>query len=84
MRLQCLSRSESGITDVRDRILAFHRWVTETVPYALVRKSLVFGFAAALLEDIPVIGLAFTVSNRIGAAMWAHGRLLCHCFSVQT
>ncbi|KAG6380568.1 hypothetical protein JVT61DRAFT_4931 [Boletus reticuloceps] len=31
-----------------------------------------FGFAAALLEDIPIIGLAFTVSNRIGAAMWAH------------
>ncbi|KAH0825940.1 hypothetical protein J3R83DRAFT_7532 [Lanmaoa asiatica] len=31
-----------------------------------------FGFAAALLEDIPVIGLAFTISNRIGAAMWAH------------
>ncbi|KAF8555068.1 hypothetical protein OG21DRAFT_1461494 [Imleria badia] len=31
-----------------------------------------FGFAAALLEGIPIIGLAFTVSNRIGAAMWAH------------
>ncbi|KAI9566343.1 hypothetical protein HD554DRAFT_2025659 [Boletus coccyginus] len=31
-----------------------------------------FGFTAALLEGIPVIGLAFTVSNRIGAAMWAH------------
>lgn len=31
-----------------------------------------FGFVAALLEDIPIIGLAFTVSNRIGAAMWAH------------
>ncbi|THH06833.1 hypothetical protein EW145_g3817 [Phellinidium pouzarii] len=31
-----------------------------------------FGFAAALLESIPIIGLAFTVSNRVGAAMWAH------------
>ncbi|EGN93576.1 hypothetical protein SERLA73DRAFT_23835, partial [Serpula lacrymans var. lacrymans S7.3] len=31
-----------------------------------------FGFAAALLEDIPIVGLIFTVSNRIGAAMWAH------------
>ncbi|KAH7886408.1 hypothetical protein F5I97DRAFT_1809127 [Phlebopus sp. FC_14] len=31
-----------------------------------------FGFAAALLEGLPIIGLAFTVSNRIGAAMWAH------------
>ena len=33
-----------------------------------------FGFAAALLESIPVIGLAFTISNRVGAAMWAHGK----------
>lgn len=33
----------------------------------------VFGFTAALLEGLPVIGLLFTVSNRIGAAMWAHG-----------
>ncbi|TFL01469.1 hypothetical protein BDV98DRAFT_568128 [Pterulicium gracile] len=32
----------------------------------------VFGFAAALLEGIPIIGLVFTVSNRVGAAMWAH------------
>jgi hypothetical protein len=31
-----------------------------------------FGFTAALLEGIPIIGLAFTVSNRVGAAMWAH------------
>jgi len=33
----------------------------------------VFGFAAALLEGLPIIGLMFTISNRIGAAMWAHG-----------
>ncbi|KAG7088851.1 hypothetical protein E1B28_012805 [Marasmius oreades] len=31
-----------------------------------------FGFTAALLEGIPIVGLVFTVSNRIGAAMWAH------------
>jgi len=30
-----------------------------------------FGFAAALLESLPVIGLLFSISNRIGAAMWA-------------
>ncbi|KAE9402694.1 hypothetical protein BT96DRAFT_1017440 [Gymnopus androsaceus JB14] len=30
-----------------------------------------FGFTAALLEGIPIIGLAFTISNRVGAAMWA-------------
>ncbi|KAM5539462.1 hypothetical protein V8D89_006914 [Ganoderma adspersum] len=32
----------------------------------------VFGFTAALAERIPIIGLVFSVSNRIGAAMWAH------------
>ncbi|KAJ3574274.1 hypothetical protein NP233_g1870 [Leucocoprinus birnbaumii] len=31
-----------------------------------------FGFAAALLEGLPIIGLVFMVSNRVGAAMWAH------------
>lgn len=31
-----------------------------------------FGFVAALLEGLPIIGLVFTVSNGIGAAMWAH------------
>ncbi|KAF8167140.1 hypothetical protein B0H34DRAFT_680424 [Crassisporium funariophilum] len=31
-----------------------------------------FGFAAALLESLPIIGLVFTISNRVGAAMWAH------------
>ncbi|EMD32672.1 hypothetical protein CERSUDRAFT_118697 [Gelatoporia subvermispora B] len=31
-----------------------------------------FGFAAALLERLPLIGLVFSVSNRVGAAMWAH------------
>jgi hypothetical protein len=33
----------------------------------------VFGFTAALPESLPIIGLAFTISNRVGAAMWAHG-----------
>jgi hypothetical protein len=31
-----------------------------------------FGFVAALLESVPIIGLVFSISNRIGAAMWAH------------
>jgi len=30
-----------------------------------------FGFAAALLESTPLVGLFFTISNRIGACMWA-------------
>ncbi|PCH34360.1 hypothetical protein WOLCODRAFT_135669 [Wolfiporia cocos MD-104 SS10] len=30
-----------------------------------------FGFAAALLERVPLLGLVFSVSNQIGAAMWA-------------
>ncbi|KIM38279.1 hypothetical protein M413DRAFT_249073 [Hebeloma cylindrosporum] len=34
----------------------------------------IFGFTAALLEGLPIIGLVFTVSNRVGAAMWAYGR----------
>ncbi|THV07780.1 hypothetical protein K435DRAFT_708803 [Dendrothele bispora CBS 962.96] len=31
-----------------------------------------FGFTAALLEGLPIIGLVFNISNRVGAAMWAH------------
>jgi len=31
-----------------------------------------FGFTAALLESLPIVGLVFMVSNRVGAAMWAH------------
>lgn len=30
-----------------------------------------FGFTASFLESIPVLGLGFSVSNRVGAAMWA-------------
>ncbi|WFD27927.1 hypothetical protein MNAN1_002935 [Malassezia nana] len=32
----------------------------------------VFGFVVTVLEHIPVLGLIFSISNRIGAAMWAH------------
>ena len=39
-----------------------------------------FGFVAALLESLPFIGLIFSVSNRVGAAMWAHGA---HIFQVR-
>lgn len=31
-----------------------------------------FGFVAALCERIPILGIVFSISNRIGAAMWAH------------
>lgn len=31
-----------------------------------------FGLAAALLESLPLVGLAFSISNRVGAAMYAH------------
>ncbi|WFD36949.1 hypothetical protein MCUN1_003841 [Malassezia cuniculi] len=31
-----------------------------------------FGFTALLLERIPFFGIIFSISNRIGAAMWAH------------
>lgn len=31
-----------------------------------------FGFMALLLERVPVVGLVFSISNRIGAALWAH------------
>ncbi|KAG8689906.1 hypothetical protein FRC11_014954 [Ceratobasidium sp. 423] len=31
-----------------------------------------FGFTAALLESIPIIGIGFTISNRIASCMWAH------------
>lgn len=31
-----------------------------------------FGLAAALLESVPILGMAFSISNRVGAAMYAH------------
>ncbi|KAL9716764.1 hypothetical protein Ac2012v2_001215 [Leucoagaricus gongylophorus] len=39
---------------------------------AEVLSFTVFGFVAALLEGIPIFGLVFMISNRVGAAMWAH------------
>jgi hypothetical protein len=43
-------------------------------------RNAAFGFTAAILEGLPIIGLFFTVSNRIGAAMWAHGEFVAfHC-----
>jgi len=35
------------------------------------KEYLSFGFSAALLEATPFVGIFFTVSNRIGACMWA-------------
>lgn len=54
--------------------------VLNIIPYVALTCRLqcaAFGFAAALVESIPIVGLLFTISNRIGAAMWAHGKL-CH------
>jgi hypothetical protein len=48
-------------------------WVLIDFIPLLTSFSLVFGFTAALLEGLPIIGLVFTVSNRVGAAMWAYG-----------
>ncbi|KZP16366.1 hypothetical protein FIBSPDRAFT_748872 [Athelia psychrophila] len=31
-----------------------------------------FGFVASLLEGLPITGVVFAISNRIGAALWAH------------
>lgn len=31
-----------------------------------------FGFVAALAEDIPFLGIVLSISNRVGAAMYAH------------
>ncbi|KAL9934150.1 hypothetical protein V8E36_007232 [Tilletia maclaganii] len=31
-----------------------------------------FGFVCALLESLPIAGLFFSISNRVGAAMYAH------------
>jgi hypothetical protein len=31
-----------------------------------------FGFAAALLERLPIVGIVFSISNRIAVAMMAH------------
>lgn len=52
------------------------RYMNTATSYISVADLLqAFGFTAALLESLPIIGLVFTVSNRVGAAMWAHGKL---------
>lgn len=43
----------------------------------IFKYKAVFGFAAALLEALPFIGLVFSISNQVGAAMWAHGMATC-------
>ena len=60
------------------------KWDYRCAGYFLLRLTMqsslpliVFGFAAALLEGLPIVGLVFTISNRIGAAMWAHGKTEC-------
>ncbi|GAA5837106.1 hypothetical protein JCM11251_005256 [Rhodosporidiobolus azoricus] len=42
-------------------------WITERQT-----EYRAFGFVASILERIPIVGLLFSISNRIGAAMWAH------------
>lgn len=37
-----------------------------------LKEFRMFGFTAALVERLPLIGIVFSISNRIGAAMWAH------------
>lgn len=37
-----------------------------------LKEFRMFGFTAALVERIPLVGIVFSISNRIGAAMWAH------------
>lgn len=36
------------------------------------RLLLTYGFACVLLERIPILGIVFSISNRVGAAMLAH------------
>ncbi|KAG8946346.1 hypothetical protein FRC04_011892 [Tulasnella sp. 424] len=45
----------------------------EIATYMEERKTsyYLFGFTAALLEMIPLAGLLFSISNRVGASMWA-------------
>ena len=54
--------------DYRSRLLIAFFLIQVTESYLIV-----FGFASALLESLPILGLFFAVSNQIGAAMWAHG-----------
>lgn len=66
-------RNVNGIINVLFKIV-FCQYRTDSANVSCQ----VFGFATALLESLPVLGLIFTISNRVGAAMWAHG--LCPYF----
>ena len=66
-------KSASGSIEVSYLNLLYAENDTLTLAYGF---GTAFGFAAALLESIPIIGLAFSVCNRVGAAMWAHGQSL--------
>ncbi|GAA6060717.1 hypothetical protein JCM10212_003338 [Sporobolomyces blumeae] len=41
-------------------------WVVERQ-----KEYRMFGFVASLMERIPLVGIVFSISNRIGSAMWA-------------
>ncbi|KAK0555235.1 hypothetical protein OC845_000375 [Tilletia horrida] len=47
--------------------LQIELWITE---HGHAYRS--YGFVCALLEAIPIAGLFFSISNRVGAAMYAH------------
>ena len=64
--MQFLLQSTTGIINVSVRNFTYD---------CFLKSSIVFGFAAALLETLPFIGLFFSISNQVGAAMWAHGML---------
>ena len=71
-----LCREEDDITPDRSvhggKEMALSRFRILPSPLSSTNTYLAFGFVAALLESLPVLGLAFSISNRIGAAMWAH------------
>ena len=54
------------------RFVEERRWGYRGKGHGVVQDtdSTAFGFAASLVEQIPIFGLAFSVSNRVGAAMW--------------
>ena len=62
--MQFLLQNISGTIDVSFRNCTYD---------CFLEYYAVFGFAAALLEALPFIGLIFSISNQVGAAMWAHG-----------
>jgi hypothetical protein len=65
--LQFLLQNISGTIDVS---FSFRNYIYNDF---FLKYHVVFGFAAALLEALPFIGLIFSISNQVGAAMWAHG-----------